>query len=78
MHTPGLLPKHYHGLTRLPRNVLPKAGGIQSTRRTQGATEGPPPLREVEAGRITVQGGTATRQPTTEVRDEDALDRYDA
>jgi len=62
----------------LPCNVLPEAGGIQSARRTQRATERPPPLREVEAVRITVQRGTAARQPTTWVRDENALDRYDA
>jgi hypothetical protein len=62
----------------LPRNVLPEAGGIQSSRRTQRATERSPPLREVEAVQIAMHGGTATRQPTTGVRDEDALDRYDA
>jgi len=62
----------------LPRNVLPEAGGIHRIRRTQRTTERPPPLREVEAVQIEVHGGTATRQPTTGVRDEDALDRYDA
>jgi len=62
----------------LPCNVLPEAGGIQGARRTQTAAERPPPLREVEASHVAVQGGTAARQPTTGVRDENALDRYDA
>ena len=62
----------------MPRNVLPEADGIQGTRHTQRAAECPPPLREVEAIPVEVQRGTATRQPTTEVRDENALDRYDA
>jgi hypothetical protein len=62
----------------LPRNVLPEAGGIRRTGHAQRATERPPPLREVEASQIVVQRGTAASQPTTGVRDEDALDRYDA
>jgi hypothetical protein len=62
----------------LPRNVLPEAGGIQGTRHTQRAAERPPPLREVEAVGVAVHGRTATWQPTTGVRDENALDRYDA
>jgi hypothetical protein len=62
----------------LPRNVLPEAGGIQRALHAQRATERPPPLREVEAVRILVQGCTTTWQPTTGVRDENALDRYDA
>jgi hypothetical protein len=62
----------------MPRNVLPEAGGIQRARHTQRPAERPPPLREVEAGPVEVQRGTATSQPTTGVRDENALDRYDA
>jgi hypothetical protein len=60
------------------RDVLPEAGGIEGNRHAQRAAECPPPLREVEAAEIRMQGRTSTRQPTTGVRDEDALDRYDA
>jgi hypothetical protein len=62
----------------LPCNVLPEAGDIQGARRTQSAAERPPPLREVEASQIAVQGSTPARQPTTGVRDKNALDRNDA
>jgi hypothetical protein len=60
------------------RDVLAQAGGIKDARHPQRAAERPPPLREVEAARVAVQGCTSTRQPTTGVRDENALDRYDA
>jgi hypothetical protein len=59
-------------------DVLPEIGGVEGTRHTQCATERPPPLREVEAANVRMHGGTATRQPSTRVRDENALDRYDA
>jgi hypothetical protein len=62
----------------MPRNVLPQRGGIQRALHPQRAAERPPPLREVETGPVKVHRGTPTRQPTTEVRDENALDRYDA
>jgi hypothetical protein len=60
------------------RDVLPEAGGIEGNGHAQCAAECPPPLREVEAAEVEMQGSTSTRQPTTGVRDEDALDRYDA
>ena len=63
---------------RMRHDVLAQAGGIQDARQPQRATERPPPLREVEAAEIAMQGSTTTRQPTTGVRDEHALDRYDA
>jgi hypothetical protein len=59
-------------------DVLPETDGIDGARHAQCTTERPPPLREVEAAQIKMHGGTPTRQPTTWVRDEDALDRYDA
>jgi hypothetical protein len=62
----------------LPCNVLPESGGIQAVWHTQRATERPPPLREVEAAWILMHRCTATRQPPTRVRDENALDHYDA
>jgi hypothetical protein len=59
-------------------DVLPETGGIEDIRHPQCAAERPPPLREVEAAGVRVHGGTATRQPPTRIRDENALDRYDA
>jgi len=59
-------------------DVLAEIGDVRDTRHPQCAAEDPPPLREVEAARIGMHGGTTARQPTTGVRDENALDRYDA
>jgi hypothetical protein len=66
------------GLARVRNDVLPEPGGIKGARHTQCATERPPPLREVEAAQVKVHRGTATRQPPTRIRDENALDHYDA
>jgi len=77
---PGELASHFGALrlTRMRGDVLPEGGGIKGARHAQCAAERPPPLREVEAAGIAMHGGTTTRQPSTGVRDENALDRNDA
>ena len=60
------------------RDVLADGRAVERNGRAERTAECPTPLREAEADRIKVQGRTPTRQPTTGVRDQNALDRYDA
>jgi hypothetical protein len=58
--------------------VFPHLGGVEVAGDAKGPAERGTPLRQIKASLVGMQMSTSARRPSTRIRNENALDRYDA